>query len=104
MLTACVMQPYFASYAGYYRLLAACDVFVLFDCVQFPRRGWVHRNRLPDAHGEPQWLTLPLKAADFDAAIASLAFAEDAPLHMAERIRSFPSLARMAPQADRLTP
>ena len=43
MTTVAVMQPYFMPYAGYFRLFAAADVFVLFDCVQFPRRGWVHR-------------------------------------------------------------
>jgi hypothetical protein len=39
MTTVAVMQPYFMPYAGYFRLFAAADVFVLFDCVQFPRRG-----------------------------------------------------------------
>src|SRR5579871_148005 len=87
------MQPYFAPYAGYFRLLAGVDLFVIYDCVQFPRRGWVHRNRLPDAAGDAQWLTLPLKPAPFDARIDALVFAEDAPARMAERLRAFPSLA-----------
>jgi hypothetical protein len=89
-----VMQPYFAPYAGYYRLLAAADVFVIFDCVQFPRRGWVHRNRLADARGEPDWLTLPLQHAPFDAAIADLAFAPEARARVAERLRAFPAMSR----------
>jgi hypothetical protein len=88
-----VMQPYFAPYAGYYRLLAAADIFVIFDCVQFPRRGWVHRNRLPDARGEPAWLTLPLAGAAFDAPIRDIVFAPDAEAGMVERLRSFPSMA-----------
>jgi hypothetical protein len=87
-----VMQPYFASYAGYYRLLAAADIFVIFDCVQFPRRGWVHRNRLPDAKGEAAWLTLPLSPAPYEASIADLVFASDAEASMAERLRVFPSM------------
>ena len=95
---AAIMQPYFAPYAGYYRLLAAADVFVIYDCVQFPRRGWVHRNRLPGSDGEPAWLTLPLKPAPFDARIDAMTFAEDAAGRMAERIRAFPSLAA-APEA-----
>jgi hypothetical protein len=47
MATVAVMQPYFMPYAGYFRLFCAADVFVMFDCVQFRRRGWVHRNRFP---------------------------------------------------------
>ena len=53
-----VMQPYFYPYAGYFRLFAAADCFVVLDCVQFNRRGRVHRAQLLDARGG--WLTLPL--------------------------------------------
>ena len=59
--TVAIMQPYFFPYAGYFRLFAASDLFVIYDCVQFPRRGWVHRNLLPDASGSERWLTLPLE-------------------------------------------
>lgn len=95
-----VMQPYFAAYPGYYRLLAAADLFVLYDCVQFPRRGWVHRNRAPDTKGEPAWLTLPLQPAPFDARIDTLAFADDAQARVRERLPAFPSLARLSPDAE----
>src|SRR5437016_2188558 len=61
--TVAIMQPYFLPYAGYFRLFAASDLFVIYDCVQFPRRGWVHRNRLTDARGLERWLTLPLEKA-----------------------------------------
>ncbi len=74
---AAIMQPYFAPYGGYWRLLAGADLFVIYDCVQFPRRGWVHRNRLPDAKGERRWLTLPLAPAPYDARIQDLVFAQD---------------------------
>jgi hypothetical protein len=90
--TVAIMQPYFAPYAGYWRLLAGVDLFVIYDCVQFPRRGWVHRNRLPDANGELQWLTLPLSHAPFDARIDEIDFAPDAADRMAERLRTFPAL------------
>ncbi len=96
-----VMQPYFAAYTGYYRLLAAADVFVIFDCVQFIRRGWVHRNQFPDARGDAGWLTLPLKHAAFDAPIRDLEFAPDAETRMAERMRAFPSLLRLNDDAAR---
>jgi hypothetical protein len=90
--TVAIMQPYFAPYAGYWRVLAGADLFVIYDCVQFPRRGWVHRNRLADDQGELQWLTLPLRHAPFDARIDEIAFADDAAERMAERQRAFPAL------------
>lgn len=81
------MQPYFLPYAGYFRLFAASDVFVIYDCVQFPRRGWVHRNRIVDTQGRERWLTLPLAKAPRDVLIRDLRFVPDAGRVLAERLR-----------------
>jgi len=86
------MQPYFYPYAGYFRLFAAADLFVVYDCVQFPRRGWVHRNRLPDASGKPGWLTLPLEKAPRATKISDLRFPADAIQRLEEQMRRFPAL------------
>lgn len=86
------MQPYFLPYAGYFRLLAAVDLFVIYDCVQFPRRGWVHRNRLQTATGEPDWLTLPLHRPPWQARIDTIRLAEDAADRLDEAGRRFPVL------------
>jgi len=88
-----IMQPYFFPYAGYYRLFAASDVFVVLDCVQFPRRGWVHRNKLKNVNGELQWLTLPLVKSNRDTTrICDLAFSDDAPGQFNTLRRKFPCL------------
>ncbi len=88
-----IMQPYFFPYAGYFRLFAAVDLFVALDCVQFPRRGWVHRNRLDDRNGEKQWLTLPLRKADRDSTrIVDLEFQDDAQSALRQQVRRFPAL------------
>src|SRR4051794_29427050 len=87
--TIAVMQPYFMPYAGYFRLFQASDLFVIYDCVQFPRRGWVHRNRLPDTRGVNRWLTLPLAKAPRDVLIRDLRFSPNAHELLAERLRSF---------------
>lgn len=95
MTTIAVMQPYFFPYLGYFRLLASADVFVYFDCVQFPRRGYVHRNQMPkyppaEAEQQKYWLTLPLAGHPQDVRIADLAFAPDASSEWQERLSSFP--------------
>jgi hypothetical protein len=87
--TVAVMQPYFVPYAGYFRLFAAADLFVVYDCVQFPRRGWVHRNKLVDASGAARWLTLPLAKAAQDVLIKELRFPAGAASILAERLRPF---------------
>ena len=45
----------------------------------FPRRGWVHCNRLVDPSGVERWPTLPLQKAPQDVLIRDLRFAADAP-------------------------
>jgi hypothetical protein len=73
-----VMQPYFFPYAGYFRLFCELDEFVLFDCVQFPRRGRVHRSEVPGPNGATEWLTLPLSRQPRDVLIRDLTFAPNA--------------------------
>lgn len=57
-----IMQPYFFPYLGYFQLIAASDLFVLYDDTQLISRGWVNRNRIL-VNGEPSFITLPLKKA-----------------------------------------
>jgi hypothetical protein len=87
------MQPYFIPYAGYFRLFAASDLFVIYDCVQFPRRGWVHRNKMRNADGRECWLTLPLAKLPRDGRIRDLSFSADAAAILQERMRRIPLLA-----------
>ena len=101
MTTVAIMQPYFVPYAGYFRLFAAADVFVAYDCVQFPRRGFVHRNKLTDRQGELRYLTLPLAAAPRDTRIDALAFRDDAAAVLHREAHRFPAL-RNAPATDPL--
>ena len=85
-----IMQPYFLPYAGYFRLLHDTDLFVIYDCVQFIRRGWIHRNRFGNANGELSWLTLPLTKAPQEALITELGFADDSAIRMQEQQNKFP--------------
>lgn len=100
MKTVAVIQPYFVPYAGYFRLFEAADYVVMFDCVQFPRRGWVHRNRFRLANGEYDWLTLALEKADRSASIASLRFAPYVKERLEETLPRFPLLASAKRNGD----
>ncbi|MDN3492435.1 WbqC family protein [Winogradskyella bathintestinalis] len=55
-----VMQPYFLPYLGYFQLINSVDEFVIYDNIQFTKRGWFHRNRILEG-GKPKYITLPLK-------------------------------------------
>jgi hypothetical protein len=81
-----VTQPYWFPYAGYFRLLAEADLFVLFDCVQFPGRNRVHRCEVPGPSGTTEWLTLPLAKQPRDVRICELEFASSAREEMDRRL------------------
>jgi hypothetical protein len=40
-----IMQPYFLPYIGYWQLINAVDVFVVYDNIQYTKKGWFNRNR-----------------------------------------------------------
>jgi hypothetical protein len=97
------MQPYFFPYAGYFRLFAAVDEFLVFDCVQFPRRGRVHRTEVPDREGSTRWLTLPLAHQPRETRIDELRFADNARAAFDDRLAMLPWVSSGAgPTADRL--
>ncbi len=41
-----IMQPYFFPYIGYFQLINAVETFIVYDNVQFTKKGWFNRNRL----------------------------------------------------------
>lgn len=41
-----IMQPYLFPYLGYFQLIRAVDTFVVFDDVQYIKRGWINRNQI----------------------------------------------------------
>ena len=89
-----VMQPYFIPYAGYFRLFSTTDLFVVYDCVQFPRRGWVHRNRLLDKSSNEQWLTLPIKKAPRSTLIKDLEFSDNVAALWQLQLKKLPDKAK----------
>ena len=72
------MQPYFLPYIGYFQLIAAVDLFVIYDHIKYTKKGWINRNRYL-LNGSEAMFSLPLRkgsdaldiverelAADFD--------------------------------------
>ena len=55
-----IMQPYFLPYIGYFQLINAVDQFVVYDNIQFTKKGWFHRNRIL-VNGTDKMFTIPLK-------------------------------------------
>lgn len=41
-----IMQPYFFPYIGYWQLINAVDKYVIYDDVNYIKKGWINRNRI----------------------------------------------------------
>lgn len=59
-MNVAIMQPYFLPYIGYFQLIQAVDAFVIYDNIQYTKKGWINRNRIL-SNGKPIYLTLPLQ-------------------------------------------
>ena len=55
-----IMQPYFFPYIGYFQLINAVDIFVIYDSIEFSKKGWINRNRIL-VNDKDYVFTLPLK-------------------------------------------
>ncbi|MEO1614383.1 MAG: WbqC family protein [Planctomycetota bacterium] len=57
-----VMQPYFFPYIGYFQLMDAADVFVLYDNLKYTKKGWINRNRFLE-QGMDRRFSIPIASA-----------------------------------------
>jgi len=55
-----IMQPYFMPYIGYFQLINSVDMFVIYDNIQYTKKGWINRNRIL-SNGKDHLITLPIK-------------------------------------------
>lgn len=60
-----IMQPYFWPYLGYFQLISCVDRFVVYDNIEYTKKGWFNRNRYL-CNGEDKYFTIPIaKDSDF---------------------------------------
>ncbi|NVI82256.1 hypothetical protein CSQ94_14305 [Janthinobacterium sp. BJB312] len=57
-----IMQPYFLPYIGYFQLIAAADLFIVYDNIKYTKKGWINRNRMLLNDGDALF-SVPLKNA-----------------------------------------
>lgn len=71
-----IMQPYFFPYVGYFQLIAAADVFILYDNIKYTKKGWINRNRML-LNGADTIFSLPLKKASDSLDVIERHLADD---------------------------
>ena len=71
-----VQQPYFFPYLEYFQLINAVQKFVVYDDVNFIKRGWINRNRIL-MNGEIHRFTLHLHGASQNRLINEITVGEN---------------------------
>ena len=54
------MQPYFFPYIGYFQLINCVDKFVVYDNIEYTKKGWINRNRILQ-NSKDSYISIPLK-------------------------------------------
>ena len=71
-----IMQPYFFPYIGYWQLLNAVDTYVIYDDVNYIKRGWINRNRIL-VDGAPKYFNVMIQKASQNRRINELSIIND---------------------------
>lgn len=100
-MTVGIMQPYFLPYLGYWQLLAAVDRFVVYDNIEYTKKGWINRNRFL-RHGAEAPFTLPLKKDSDFLDVRDRRLADD--FNPATLLNPFREAYRKAPYFDTVFP
>lgn len=97
-----IMQPYFMPYIGYWQLMNAVDKYVIYDDVNFIKRGWIHRNRIL-INGEPRYINIPMLGVSQNKLINEIEV-NQAELSTGKTLRSIEEAYKRAPYYDAVFP
>lgn len=76
-MTLAIMQPYLFPYIGYWQLINAVDKFVIYDDVNYIKKGYINRNSIL-VGGESQRFTLDLIGASQNKLINEIFIGDNA--------------------------
>ena len=90
------MQPYFLPYIGYWQLINAVDTFVVYDNIEYTKKGWFNRNRILEADHD-RLFTVPLKKASDFLHVNQRFLSDDSDKEIARILRIIESNYKKAP-------
>jgi hypothetical protein len=98
-----IMQPYFFPYIGYFQLIHAVDEFVIYDNIEYTKKGWINRNRIL-VNGSDSYITLPLKKDSDHLHVKDRSLAEAWPTHRRKILNMVRGAYCKAPYFDSVYP
>lgn len=97
------MQPYFLPYLGYWQLLHSVDEFIVYDNIEFTKKGWFNRNRILDGDRD-RLFTIPIKKDSDYLDVAERSLADDAAKENERTLRIIQATYKKAPHYSEAYP
>ena len=91
-----IMQPYFLPYIGYFHLINSVDEFVIYDNIQYTKKGWINRNRIL-ANKSLNTFTFSVKKDSYQKLIKERYFSENFGLEKKKLLRILAMNYKKAP-------
>jgi len=103
MKKTAIMQPYFLPYLGYWQLIQSVDEFVVYDNIEFTKKGWFNRNRILDGD-HARLFTIPIKKDSDYLDVVERSLADDAAKENARTLRIIQTTYKKAPNYAEVYP
>jgi hypothetical protein len=102
-MTLAIMQPYFFPYLGYFQLIHEADRFVIYDNIEFTKKGWINRNRIL-GRNEPDVISLPLRKDSDYLDICERSLADVWPMERKKMLNKIRAMYNKAPEYNAVFP
>ncbi len=99
--TIAIMQPYFMPYIGYWQLMAAVDEFVIYDNIQYTKKGWINKNFFL-RNGKAEAFSLPLKKGSSLLEVKERYLSDDFEKEATRLLRRMEGAYKMAPNFEEI--
>ena len=96
-----IMQPYFLPYLGYLQLIKSVDKFVVYDTIQYTKKGWINRNRYL-LNNQPASFTIPIKKDSNYLYVNQRYLADDYLNYNKKTLRKLEQSYKKAPNFDKV--
>ncbi|MEW4925280.1 WbqC family protein [Algibacter sp. 2305UL17-15] len=98
-----IMQPYLFPYIGYFQLINCVDTFVIYDNIEYTKKGWINRNRIL-VNGTDNYFTIPLKKSSDFSLVSEKEIAENFKKELHKILNRVEASYRKAPYFETVFP
>jgi len=98
-----IMQPYFLPYIGYWQLINTVDTFVIYDNIEYSKKGWFNRNNIL-MNNQKMMFSIPLKKDSDNLDVINRFLSDNSQKQILKILGQIKSSYQKAPYFDKAFP